>query len=126
MQFVCDVAAGKAWLRIETQAAGAPETEVMEHGVEEDFRGTYELASQAYNPGSVPYVEQDIGRAAYIRRAMPTFLTLRDGDGVALVTAMLPPAGQADPGFRSIVVGQGNSDPYPAHGEAIDALGRHF
>jgi hypothetical protein len=27
---------------------------------------------------------------------------------------------------RAIVVGPGNSDPYPRHGDAIEALGKHL
>ena len=40
------------------------------------------------------FIEQDIGKEAHIRRAMPLFLTLRDENGQALVTAMLPPSGK--------------------------------
>ena len=47
---------------------------------------------------------------------MPIFLTLRDGEGTALVTAMLPPAGKDERAFRPIIVGASNSDPYPQHG----------
>ena len=57
---------------------------------------------------------------------MPLFLTLRDGDGNALVTAMLPPGGQERDGFNPIIVGAANGDPYPEHGEAIRALGDHL
>lgn len=57
---------------------------------------------------------------------MPLFLTLRDGIGNALATAMLPPRGRDTPAFRPIIVGLENSDPYPEHGKAIRALGEHF
>jgi hypothetical protein len=57
---------------------------------------------------------------------MPIFLTLRDAEGKALVTAMLPPLGKDDGAFRPIVVGSANSDPYPEHGEAIARLGQHY
>ena len=57
---------------------------------------------------------------------MPIFLTLRDGEGTALVTAMLPPAGQDERAFKPIIVGSANSDPYPEHGDAIRKLGEHF
>jgi hypothetical protein len=63
---------------------------------------------------------------AHILREMPLFLTLRDGEGNALVTAMLPPGRQHRDGFRPIIVGTSNSDPYPDHAEAIAALGDHF
>jgi len=126
MQFVCDAVGGRTWFRIETEAEAARESELMRHAVEKHFRRAYEDASQSYSPAGVPYIEQDIGRAAHIRRAMPVFLTLRDAEGQPLVTAMLPPEKRTDLMFRPIVVGQGNSDPYPQHGDAIDALGRHF
>ena len=60
---------------------------------------------------------------------MPRFLTLRDAEGEALATAMLPPEDEdedAEDGFRPIVVGPDNADPYPAHGAAIRALAEHF
>ena len=40
--------------------------------------------------------------------------------------AMLPPDGKDGGPYRPIVVGPENKDPYPDHGEAIEALGRHF
>ena len=126
MRFVCDTAGRKAWFRIETEAEAARESELMRHAVEKHFRRAYEQASQAYRPAPGPFVEQDIGRAAHIRRAMPVFLTLRDGDGTALATAMLPPTGRADPACSPMVVGPGNGDPYPEHGDAIRDLGAHF
>ena len=129
MRFVCDAAGRKTWFRIETEAEAVRESELMRHAVEKHFRRAHEQASQAYRPVPGPFIEQDIGRAAHIRRAMPVFLTLRDGEGDALATAMLPPqraAGRADPACSPMVVGPGNADPYPEHGEAIRDLGRHF
>jgi hypothetical protein len=126
MQFVCDAAEHKTWFRIETEAEAAQESELMRHAVEKHFRRAYEQAAQAYRPPPGPFVEQDIGRAAYIRRAMPVFLTLRDVNGNALATAMLPQAGRDSLVLNPVIVGQGNSDPYPAHGDAIRALGKHF
>jgi len=131
MRFVCDAAGGKAWFRIETEAEAMRESELMRHAVEKHFRRAYEQASLAYRPAPGPFVEQDIGREAHVRRAMPVFLTLRDAEGTALATAMLPPprqqaAGRDDVAFCPMVVGPGNGDPYPEHGEAIRDLGRHF
>ncbi len=130
MRFVCDAAGQKTWFRIETEAEAAQESELMRHAVEKHFRRAQEQASQAYRPAPGPFVEQDIGRAAHIRRAMPVFLTLRDADGTALATAMLPPrqqaAGRDDVAICPMVVGPGNGDPYPEHGDAIRDLGRHF
>jgi hypothetical protein len=57
---------------------------------------------------------------------MPVFLTLRDSDGNPLATAMLPQVGQDHAAPNPIIVGYENSDPYPGHGDAIQALGRHF
>ncbi|TCZ64844.1 hypothetical protein [Roseicella aquatilis] len=126
MQFICDVAQGQAWFRIETEAEATRESELMRHAVEKHFRRAREEALHSFNPAGVPFIEQDIMRASHVRRMMPIFLTLRDAEGAALVTAMLPPTGQKDPGFRPILVGPGNSDPYPGHAAAIAALGRHF
>ena len=129
MQYVCDAAGQKTWFRIETEAEAVRESELMRHAVEKHFRRAHEQAAQSYTPAPGPFVEQDIGRAAHIRRAMPVFLTLRDGDGNALATAMLPPqqaAGRAGPACSPMVVGPGNSDPYPEHRAAIEDLGRHF
>jgi hypothetical protein len=126
MEFVCDVSGGRTWFRIETEAEAAEESRLMRHAVEKHFRRAREEASQSFNPAGVPYIEQDIRRATHIRRVTPAFLTLRDPEGVALVTAMLPSVKQNDLAFRPVIVGQGNSDPYPKHGDAIGALAKHF
>ena len=126
MRFVCDAPGHKTWFQIETEAEAAQESELMRHAVEKHFRRAYEQAAQTYRPAPGPFIEQDIGREAYIRRTMPMFLTLRDADGTALVTAMLPPEGREDRSFTPIIVGHGNSDPYPEHGDAIRALAGHF
>ena len=129
MQYVCDAEGGKTWFRIETEAEAARESELMRHAVEKHFRRAHEQASQAYTPTPGPFVERDIGWAAHIRRTMPVFLTLRDGDGNALATAMLQleqAAGRNSPAVCPMVVGPGNSDPYPEHRAAIEDLGRHF
>jgi hypothetical protein len=40
---------------------------------------------------------------------------------------MVPPESRAtDQSVRPILVGRANTDPYPAHGEAIAALARHL
>jgi len=61
---------------------------------------------------------------------MPVFLTLRDAEGNALATAMLPPrqqaAGRDGPAVCPLGVRPGHGDPYPEHGDAIPALGEHF
>ena len=129
MRFVCDAAGQKTWFRIETEAEAALESELMRHAVEKHFRRAYEQASQAYRPVPGPFIEQDIVRAAHVRRTMPVFLTLRDGDGTPLATAMLPPqqpVGRDTLACSPMVVGPRNSAPYPEHGDAIRTLSRHF
>ncbi|MDX2203211.1 MAG: hypothetical protein NW223_10715 [Hyphomicrobiaceae bacterium] len=126
MQFVLDVPP-KTWFRIETAGEAALESQLMQHAVEKYFEQAYEEAAASFvPPASRRYVEQAIGRNAHILRVMPMFLTLRDGEGKGLCTAMLPPEGGSEGQFRPIVVGPGNGDPYPEHGEAIAALGAHF
>lgn len=126
MQYVCD-APPNTWFRFETESEAALESRAMNHAVERYFQQASEQAAKTYvPPKSAHYVEQNIGLKAHIQRAMPRFLTLRDSEGKALVTAMLPPAGQDEHAFRPIVVGFENSDPYPEYGDAIAALGRHF
>ncbi len=126
MQFVCDTPDGKTWFRIETEAEAARESRLMNHAVEKYFCRERDKAVQSYQPASSTFFERDIGLKAHILREMPLFLTLRDGDGHGLATAMLPPRGDDAASFTPIVVGPRNADPYPAHGEAIAALGRHY
>lgn len=126
MQYICDAPGGKIWFRIETEGEAALETDAMGHAVEKHFRQAWEAATSGYRSTSSSFVEQNIGLKAHIRHVMPIFLTLRSANGDALATAMLPPGGRPDPAFRIIIVGPENFDPYPDHGEAIEALGEHF
>ena len=126
MRFVVDAPNGKSWFRLETEGEAVQESQLIRHNVEKYFRIEREKAVQSYRPVSKSFIEQDIGLEAHIQRAMPLFLTLRDQDGKALVTAMLPPGGKTGAGARCIIVGPGNADPYPTDGEAIKALGAHF
>ncbi|MBO1904595.1 hypothetical protein KHP60_05830 [Microvirga sp. 3-52] len=126
MQYICDAPGAKTWFRIETEGEAALESDTMGHAVEKHFRHAWEAAANGYQATSSPFIERDIGLRAHVQRSMPLFLTLRDEEGKALVTAMLPPGGEDDPGFRSIVVGPENHDPYPEHGDAILGLARHF
>ena len=126
MQYICDAPGSTTWFRIETEGEAALESDAMHHAVEKHFRLAWEAAARSYRSVSSSYVEQDIGLKDHIQRAMPLFLTLRDAEGQALVTAMLPPGGQRDPTFRIIIVGPENSDPYREHGEAIRQLGERF
>ncbi|OPZ24721.1 MAG: hypothetical protein BWZ02_02785 [Lentisphaerae bacterium ADurb.BinA184] len=46
--------------------------------------------------------------------------------GTGLATAMLPPGGKPVAEFPIIIVGPENADPYSDHGDAIEALARHY
>ncbi|HET8762182.1 MAG TPA: hypothetical protein VG900_06185 [Hyphomicrobiaceae bacterium] len=126
MQYICE-APPKTWFRIETTAEAAIESRDMDHAVEKYFRQAYDQAVQSYvPPKSAHYIEQNIGLKAHVQRVMPIFLTLRDNEGRALATAMLPPEGKGERAIKPIIVGPGNADPYPEHGEAIRKLGEHY
>jgi hypothetical protein len=126
MQYVCD-APPNTWFRIETQGEAALESQMMDHAVERYFRLEHEQATRSYvPPPALAAFEQNIGLKAHIQRSMPIFLTLRDREGTALVTAMLPPEGRDSGALRPIIVGIANSDPYPEYGEAIRILGQHY
>ena len=126
MQYVCD-APGGTWFRFETEGEAIQESLLMKHSVEKYFKQSCEDAAKSFvpPPTSRPF-EQKIGLKAHVQKVMPLFLTLRDRDGNGLATAMLAPGGQESRSFRPIIVGPGNSDPYPKHGDDIVALGRHF
>jgi hypothetical protein len=126
VKYVCDAPDGRTWFRLESEAEAMRESVLMNHAVEKHFRREREKAARTYRPTSTSFIERDIGLAAHIEREMPMFLTLRDENGTALVTAMLPPCGVEDTGFRPIIVGPDNGNPYPDHEDAIAALGRHF
>lgn len=127
MQHICDGPAGKTWFRIENEVEAEQESELLGHAVAKHFRREQDKAAASYKPPTSNYIEQDIGRAAHLLRAMPLFATLRDGEGAGLATAMLPPGGSSGGGsFKTIIVGPSNADPYPAHTDAIEALAAHF
>lgn len=126
MEYICDAPGDRTWFRLVTEGEAAAESEEMRHAVEKHFRRERERAAESFRPLTTVFIEQDIGKEAHIRRAMPLFLTLRDENGQALVTAMLPPGGKRDPDFGCIIVGPANSDPYPDHADAIKVLGAHF
>lgn len=124
MEYICDAPGDLTWFRLVHEGEATAESQDMRHAVEKHFRREWEKAEASYQPTTTVYIEQDIGKAAHIRRSMPMFVTLRDQDGKPLVTAMVPPKGRT--GGQSIVVGPGNADPYADHADAIDALGRHL
>jgi hypothetical protein len=126
MQYVCDAPNGKTWFRIETEGEAEHESRLMNHTVEKYFRREREKLVEAWRHDRPNTIERDIGLEAHVQREMPLFLTLRDGEGNALATAMLPPGGKDRGGFRIIIVATANADPYPQHDAAIAALGTHF
>ena len=127
MQFICDAPGRRTWFRIETEAEALAESELMRHAVEKYFRRERDAAVKSYAPApGTNYIERDIGLSAHIQRRMPLFLTLREQDGTGLATAMLPPGGAEAAGFRTLIVGPGNGDPFGAHDAAIQALASHF
>ena len=126
MKYICDAPGKQSWFRIETAGEAERESALMNHAVEKHFRRAREAAVRSYRPATRVFIEQNIGLEPHIQKTMPLFLTLRNADGAALVTAMLPPGGRDDASFRIIIVGAGNSDPYPDHQAAIDALGAQF
>ncbi|MGI9409865.1 MAG: hypothetical protein ACR2OV_07315 [Hyphomicrobiaceae bacterium] len=126
MQYVCD-APPYTWFGIETEAEAAQESRAMNHAVEKYFRQAQDEAAATFEPPKGAAVfEQNIGRKAHIQRVMPRFLTLRDNEGAALVTAMLPPSGLTEQDMRPIIVGFENGDPYVEFETAIDILADHF
>ena len=126
MRYVCDAPGDKTWFRIETQVEAALETQAMSHAVEKYFIQAQERAARSYVAPAGPFIERDIGLKAHIQRAMPMFLTLRNQEGYALVTAMLPPSGHDETTFRPVIVGPANSDPFLEHADAINRLAQHF
>ncbi|MDX2232984.1 MAG: hypothetical protein NW200_00670 [Hyphomonadaceae bacterium] len=127
MRFICDAPGGKTWFGMDTEAEAEAESALMNHAVVKFFRRTQEDAAARYAPPpNAAAFERDIGLKAHLARTMPRFLTLRDADGAGLATAMLPPAGVDERGFRTIIVGPDNADPYADHADAIAALGRHL
>ena len=124
MEYVCDAPKDLTWFRLMTEGEAVAESLEMGHEVEKHYRRERERAVESYQPITSVFIEQDIGKESHIRRSMPLFLTLRNQDGKALITAMLPPNGRG--GGQCIVVGANNADPYPDHADAIRALGDHF
>ncbi len=127
MEYVCDAPHNRTWFRLVTEGEAIAESMEMRHAVEKHYRRERERAAEAFHPNTSVFIEQDINKEDHIRRAMPLFLTLRDEEGTALVTAMLPPRARGSGSSGGcIIVGPGNSDPYPEHGDAIKALADHY
>jgi len=125
MLYFCDGSEELTWFQLENAGEADLESQAMDHAVEHYFKRAYREAADSYVPPQTSAVfERSIGLKDHVMRQMPRFLTLRDRDGKALVTAMLPPEIN-DNAVRPIIVGPGNSDPYLDYGEAIEALGRH-
>src|SRR5258708_11962643 len=126
MRYVCDAPGEKTWFRLETEAEAADESSLMRHAVAKYFCSAKHKATQTYQPTSQIFFEQEIGLKGHVQREMPLFLTLRDGEGNALATAMLPPGGRENGRFIPLIVGLANGDPYSEHGEAIRILAAPF
>jgi hypothetical protein len=128
MEYVCDAPNNRTWFRLLTEGEAVSESLDMRHAVEKHYRRERERAADSFHPLSTVFFEQEIGKEDHIKRSMPLFLTLRDEEGKALVTAMLPPQGKGSQGRGGgcIIVGPGNADPYPEHADAIAALADHF
>ena len=127
MRFVCDAPRGLTWFSMETQVEADAESELMGHAVAKHFARFRERARLSYRPREgIASIERDIGLNDHIRRESPLFLTLRDGEGAALVTAMLSKDVREGRSGDVIIVGAGNADPYPAYGDAINILAAHF
>ncbi len=127
MRYECDAPNGHTWFRLETADEADAEAVLMAHAVDKFYRRAEDIARASYQPG--PGLERDIGLKGHIARSMPLFLTLRDEDGAALVTAMIPQQRTTDlrePSIRPILVAHANKDPFPRFAEAIDALARHL
>ncbi len=127
MRYICDAPGGRTWFALDTEAEAEAEASLMQHAVDKYFHRALELARDTYvpRPGLAAF-ERDIGLKDHLTKSAPLFLTLRDGEGHGLATAMLPPLGRNQAHFRSIIVGPGNSDPYAAHADAIAVLAQHF
>jgi hypothetical protein len=126
MRYVCDAPGGATWFRIETEAEAEAEAALMRHAVDKYFRRYEAAARESYRaPKGGASFEQEIGLKDHIAKAMPMFVTLRADDGAGLATAMLPPQGREQAGFRIVIVAPENGDPYIAHERAIEALARH-
>lgn len=126
MQYVCD-AAPFTWFKLETLAEAGEESRLMNHAVEKFFQRAYDVAVASYEPpASAAVFEQKIGLKGHVERVMQIFVTLRDSDGKAHVTAMLPPRGMDEDDMRPIIVGFENSDPYVAHEAEIEKLADHY
>src|SRR5260370_23279982 len=113
MQYVCDAPNGKAWFRIETDGEAVHESRLMSHTVEKYFRREREKAVQSWRPERPNAIERDIGLKAHVEREMPLFITLRDREGNALTTAMLPPGGKKRGGVSIHILSSANRAPYP-------------
>jgi hypothetical protein len=93
-EYICDAPVGKTWFRIVTEAEVIAESQEMRHAVVKHFRIHRDSAAKSFKTVSTVFFEQAIGLEAHIKREMPLFLTLRDAEGTALATAMLPPTGK--------------------------------
>src|ERR687898_453071 len=71
MKYICDAPGQKSWFRLETEGEAARESDAMHHAVEKHFRQAREAAVQNHPSNSSIFIEQDIGFAASMQRALP-------------------------------------------------------
>ena len=87
MEYVCDAPDNLTWFRLVSEGEAAAESADMRHAVEKHFRRERERAAESFQPSAaVTFIEQDINKEAYIKRAMPLFLTLRLARSIAYRT----------------------------------------
>ena len=94
MQFICEGAQDLTWFRIDSESEAAQESSEMNHAVVKHFCQARAAVEALWKPpAGMRYIEQDIGKKDFVERGMPLFATLRDAEGKALATAMLPTGG---------------------------------
>ena len=127
MRYVCDVSERMTWFRIETDGEALLEAMATQIAVAYFFEEERRKALSSYRPrAELSFLERDIGLESHIQRTMPLFLTLRDNNGSALATTMLPLDGKDDGVFPVLVWGAGSVDAYELHTVALRALEKHF
>lgn len=122
MKYICDVPGGRTWFRLESEAEAERESARMQHGVAVRFHDERARAIRSYRAQSAASAGGSLPLERHVRIAMPIFLSLRDREDAALVTAMLAHGSPDHPEAELVIVGKGDTDPYPDHGRAIAAL----
>ena len=127
MRYVCDAPDRTVWFRIETEGEAFLESLSTQGAVAVFFREERQRALTSYRPrAGLSFIERDIGLEAHIQSTMPLFLTLRDHEGAALVTAILPASGKDNGNYPIFVWGAPGIDPYESHAKALEILEKRF